>query len=272
MKFRRLLPLLLFLALAACATRPPESDPEALAEYQENNDPLEPLNRSLFAVHQVLDSVTLRPAALVYRAVVPPVVRLGVANVLGNLNAPNILFNDVLQGSAERAATTGARFLINSTLGIGGILDVAEDLFGLPGHFEDFGQTLGVWGLGGGPYIFVPLYGPTNPRDLVGSGVDTVASPWTWLGQGEAVIALRWARFGVEVVATREGVLDLLDELERASLDPYATIRSAYRQRRAAEIANRGVEAPPESRGGGFGVGVGVPAQGRPPGNPSTNP
>ncbi|WP_424814166.1 MlaA family lipoprotein [Roseococcus sp. YIM B11640] len=259
----RLAPVLaaavMLVGLAGCATRPPASDPEALEEFRQNNDPIEPFNRAMYSVNDAIDTVALRPAAQVYRFVLPPPVRTGVRNALGNLRAPTIFMNDVLQGNVTLAARTATRFVINSTAGIGGLIDVAEWQFGIPGHSEDFGQTLAVWGLGEGPFLFLPVLGPTNPRDLVGYGVDAVASPWFWFGQGDVVEALRWAHAGITLIDTREGVLDALDELNRGSLDPYTTLRSAYRQRRAAEIGNSGIVAPDAARGTGYGVGVGVP-------------
>jgi phospholipid-binding lipoprotein MlaA len=254
----RLAPLLasaiLLVGLAGCATRPPASDPEALEEFRANNDPIEPFNRSMFAVNSAIDMVALRPAAQVYRFVVPPPVRQGVRNALGNLRGPTILMNDVLQGEVDRGARTAARFLINSTLGIGGLIDVADWQFGIPGHSEDFGQTLAVWGVGEGPYLYLPVLGPSNPRDLLGYGVDAVASPWFWFGQGEIVDALRWAYAGITVIDGRESALDTLDKILETSLDPYTTLRSLYRQNRVSEIANtgaegRGVEAGGAARG-----------------------
>lgn len=259
----RLAPLLasavLLVGLAGCAARPPASDPEALEEFQANNDPIEPFNRAMYSVHDAIDTVALRPAAEAYRFVLPQPVRTGVRNALGNLRAPTILMNDVLQGEMDRGARTAARFLINSTLGLGGIIDVANWQFGIPGHSEDFGQTLAVWGVGEGPYLFLPVLGPSNPRDLLGFGVDAVASPWFWFGQGSVVEALRWAYTGISIVDTREGVLDALDELNRSSLDPYSTLRSAYRQRRNAEIHGTGFTAPDAAGGTGYSVGTGVP-------------
>ncbi|MBY0337608.1 MAG: VacJ family lipoprotein [Acetobacteraceae bacterium] len=254
-----LLPLLLAATLSACATRPPATDREALAEFEATNDPLEPFNRSMYAVNRAVDTVVLVPVATAYRTLVPPPVRTGVRNALGNLRAPTILLNDVLQGNLARAQVTAGRFLINSTLGLGGLVDVAEWQFGLRGHAEDFGQTLAVWGVSEGPYLFLPVFGPSNPRDLVGTAVDAVASPWFWFGQGAVVEGLRWGRLGLTIVDTRESVLDSLDALERMSLDPYAALRSAYRQRRNAEIRNQGIQAP-EAAGAGFGAGMGVPA------------
>jgi phospholipid-binding lipoprotein MlaA len=257
--YRALAALLLLTALGACATRPPADDPEALAEFAQNNDPLEPMNRAIFISNGLFDMAVLRPIAVAYRFVLPRPVRDGVRNVLGNLRAPTILANDLMQGELARAGRTGSRFLINSTLGIGGIFDLAESQFGVRGHTEDFGQTLAVWGVPEGHYLYAPVLGPTNSRDLIGFGVDAVLSPWFWFGQGAAVEALRNTRTGMSVVDAREGVLDTLDEIGRASLDPYATIRSAYRQRRTAEIANTGFQAPEAAFGTGIGVGTGVP-------------
>lgn len=254
MRLARLFPALLLLAgLAACATPPPASDREALEEFRANNDPLEPMNRTLFVAYGAVDMVTLRPVARAYRAVVPPPVRQGVRNALGNLRAPTILMNDVLQGEVDRAARTAARFLINSTLGVGGLVDVADWQFGISGHDEDFGQTLAVWGVGEGPYLYLPVLGPSNPRDLLGLGVDTVASPWFWFGQGDAVDALRWAYAGIALVDARERSLNTLDRMLETSLDPYTTLRSLYRQHRASEIRNAGVEGQGAEAGSSLG-------------------
>lgn len=249
-------------ALAGCATRPPADDPEALAEFRETNDPAEPLNRRLYRVHEAIDRTVLRPVAVGYREVVPGQVRLGVRNVLGNLRSPVILLNDMLQGEQRRAGDTLGRFVINSTVGVGGIFDVAKNHFGVRGHSEDFGQTLAIWGVGEGPYIFVPVLGPSNPRDLTGFGVDIATNPFTWLGQGPAVDALGYARTGATVVDTRESLIEVLDDVNRNSLDPYATLRSGYRQRRNFEIGNRAGQAAPAAAGGtGFATGTGTSPQ-----------
>jgi phospholipid-binding lipoprotein MlaA len=253
---------LLVLAGAGCATPPPADDPEALAEYRETNDPFEPANRALFEVHEVADRFVLQPVAEAYRDILPQPVRTGIRNILGNLRAPVILANDLLQGEVSRARITLGRFMVNSTLGLGGLLDVARD-WGVPGHSEDFGQTLAVWGAGEWFYMFIPLLGPSSPRDLAGQGVDFAFNPLTWLGQGVLVDAAGWTRLGLTVVDTREALLEPIDQVRAASLDPYSTLRSAYRQRRAFEIRNQ--ETPAGRVVGpsgttGFGQGVTTPA------------
>jgi len=258
-------PLLAFLVLATllagCATRPPADDPEALAEFRQTNDPIEPFNRTMYDVHEGIDRVVLAPVARGYRAAVPEPVRTGVRNVLGNLRSPIILANDMLQGEPRRAGDTLGRFVINSTLGLAGILDVADTWFGVPGHTEDFGQTFARWGIGEGPYLFVPVLGPSNPRDLLGFGVGIVADPFVWFGQGAVVDALTYGRGGITVVDTRESLLDPLEDIQRSSLDPYASLRSIYRQRRQVEIENRLNDAPPAATGTGFGIGTGADGQ-----------
>lgn len=247
------------LAVTGCATRPPADDPEAIAEFRENNDPAEPFNRRMYGVHDAIDRNVLRPVAVGYRQVVPGPVRLGVRNVLGNLRSPVILLNDMLQGNPQRAGDTLGRFVVNSTVGLGGIFDVAGNQLGVRGHTEDFGQTLATWGVGEGPYVFVPVLGPSNPRDLAGFGVDIATNPFTWLGQGPAVDALSYSRAGATVVDTREDLIEVLDDVNRSSLDPYATLRSGYRQRRNAEIGNGNDRSAPAAAGGtGFGSGTGL--------------
>jgi phospholipid-binding lipoprotein MlaA len=252
----------LALGLSACATRPDPADAEAVAEFRATNDPLEPLNRASYFVHDGLDTLVLRPAAEAYRIFLPPELRTAIRNVLANLRTPVILVNDLLQGDTQRAATTMGRFLVNTTVGIGGIFDRATD-FGLLGHTEDFGQTLAVWGAPEGPYLFVPVLGPSNPRDLVGTGVDTALHPLTWTsGTSDAMETITITRTALTALDTRESLIETVDQVKASSLDPYATIRSAYRQRRVVEIRNQG-GAPAAARGTGFGVGTGVPQQQR---------
>ena len=260
--------LLLVLGLAAllpaCATRPPASDPEALAEYKENNDPAEPFNRAMFDVHNAVDKAVLRPIAVAYREVVPQMGRETISNFLANLRTPIILTNDLLQGEWKRAGQTTSRFLINTTAGIGGLFDVAGRRFGIPAHTEDWGQTMAVWGVDSGPYLFIPILGPSNPRDLTGFGLGFANDPLFWFGGGPGLLAATSTRSALVVVDTRESLLDALDAIQRESLDPYAFIRSAYRQRRQVEIENK-LTNPATARAMSTGFGVAGGAAGTNP-------
>lgn len=221
--------------LAGCATRPPASDPEALAEYNETNDPLEPTNRVFYTINNGIDTVVLKPAAQAYRYVVPEPVRTGVHNVLSNLSTPVVLSNDMMQGKPRRAGDTTMRFLINTTVGVVGVFDFAKS-WGYPAHDTDFGVTLALWGVPTGPFLFLPVLGPSDPRDAVGFGMNIVLDPFTWVGQGAAVTALNWARFSFNAMDQRERVLDAVDNIKKTALDPYATFRSLYRQHRESQI------------------------------------
>ena len=233
----RLLPLLAVMcaALAGCATPPPASDPAALAAFKQTNDPLEPSNRVVYKVNNAVDTAVLKPVAQGYVAVVPHVVRHHIGNVLDNLNEPVVLANDMMQGKPRRAGDSLMRLLINSTAGVGGIFDVARRL-GYPNHDTDFGITLALWGVHSGPYLYLPVLGPSGPRDLVGFGADIALDPFTWVGQGAAVADLGYARYGVSAVNTRAQLLKPIDQIKRTALDPYATFRSLYRQHRRAEV------------------------------------
>ena len=221
------------LTLGACATKP--TDPGGLAEYNQANDPLEPTNRFFYRLSDTLDSYTLKPVAQGYVWAVPFVVRTGIHNALQNLGSPVVFFNDVFETRPRRAGDTFMRFVINSTVGIGGVLDVATG-WGYPAHNADGGMTLASWGVPQGPYLFLPLLGPSSPRALTGFGLDVALSPFTYVPRGYGLLTFNWARYGVGVVDARAQVLDELDQLKKNALDPYATIRSLYRQHRSAEI------------------------------------
>ena len=227
--------LLAPMLLAGCATPPPASDPEALAEYRATNDPLEPTNRVIYGVNNTLDNAILRPAAVAYRDVLPETVRTHTHDFLTNLSNPVTLADDMLQGKPRRAGDTLMRLLINTTVGVGGIFDVADG-WGYPQHDTDFGVTLALWGLPDGPYLFLPLLGPSDPRDATGFGADIALDPFTWIGRGTTVTALYWSRFGVSALDARAAHLDDIDQIKKTALDPYATFRSLYRQHRAAQI------------------------------------
>ena len=223
--------------LAGCATAPDPSDREAVAEFEQINDPAEPTNRVIFEFNRFFDTVLLKPIAEFYRAVAPAAVQRGVHNFLNNLRSPVIFFNDVLQGEMERAGTTAVRLVINSTVGIAGFGDPAAE-WGFPYHNEDFGQTLAVWTVPAGPYVMLPLFGPSNPRDTVGIVVDFFVDPINWWARDTGREYVIFARTGVRAVDLRARNLDALEDLEKSSLDFYAAIRSLYRQRRADEISN----------------------------------
>ncbi|MBK8175618.1 MAG: VacJ family lipoprotein [Rhodospirillales bacterium] len=233
--------------LFGCATPPDRSDKEAYAEFEAINDPLEPLNRTIFSFNQAIDAMFLRPWADFYRLLLPPPLREGIHNILNNLRSPIILANDLMQGEFERAGTTTGRFLINTTLGVGGIADWASD-FGLPYHNEDFGQTLAVWGAPEGPFLIVPLLGPSNPRDALGIAVDNLLiDPIVWWVRVNPDDRewLQYVRTSLTILDVRAQTVDELDDLQKSSLDYYAALRSLYRQFRTSEIY-QGQPPPPE--------------------------
>ena len=223
------------LSLAGCANRPATGDAAAQADYTATNDPLEPSNRFFFKVNDALDAVLLRPAAIAYVNVVPAPARTGIHNVLQNLNSPVLLANDMMQNSPRRSGDTLMRFLINSTVGVVGIFDVAKG-WGYPYHDNDFGLTMALWGVPSGPYLFLPVLGPSDPRDATGYAVDAAADPLNYIGQGAAVTAARYGRFGVYAVDTRANLLGTISGIRKTALDPYATFRSLYRQNRDSSV------------------------------------
>lgn len=228
--------------LAGCAT--PPADPQARADFDAVNDPLEPVNRALFEFHQVLDHFVLKPVAFAYSMLIPQPMQTGIRSALINLRTPVILANDLLQGETVRAGDTLQRFAINSTVGVLGFYDAADKWFGIAPHTEDFGQTLAVWGTDEGPYLFIPILGPSNPRDLGGFVVDSAADPLNWYLNNTDRDGWIIARTALTGVDARAQLLETLDNLEKTSLDYYVTLRTVYRQRRADEIANRVSKQP----------------------------
>lgn len=221
-------------ALAGCAAT---TNPDSIAQ----NDPYEPTNRQVFEFNQGLDKHVARPLAVFYNHVVPEPARDGIHNMLENMDAPVTFANDVLQGEKTRALETFGRIVINSTLGIGGLIDMAGKM-GIPGHSEDFGQTLGVYGAGEGPFLVLPLLGPAPPRDLAGKVVDYGFDPFTY-ARFDGYKTLGFARAGMGILDLRARNIDTLDQIERTSLDVYATERSLYRQYRNSEIRNGAPDA-----------------------------
>lgn len=233
-------------AQAQAAQLTGSGDPEALAEElgeapaedtsAAEADPWEGFNRKMFAVNDTLDRSLIVPAAKAYRAVTHKKQRKGLRNFIANLRTPVILVNDILQGEFGRAGKTASRFVINSTVGFGGMGDPAERL-GIEQHSEDFGQTLAVWGAPSGPYVVLPFFGPSTVRDGFGAAVDIAADPAIWI-RTEPAQYFRYSRTGVGLLSSREPLIEPLADIKADSLDYYASIRSFYLQSRQREILN----------------------------------
>lgn len=224
------------MAVTACASTGAEKS--ASAVY----DPFEGFNRNMMAFNNGVDKAVLKPAADGYRAVTNEPIRKGVSNFLTNLGQPVVFANTILQGKPEAALDTFGRFLVNSTVGIGGIFDPATAA-GVPEHKEDFGQTLGVWGVPPGPYLMAPFVGPTNLRDAIGSGFDRAVDPLSYANSDDAVI-FRGSTGALGALSARErldGAIAVLNEQP----EPYVALRRNYTQQRAASIRDGQEEADP---------------------------
>ena len=207
------------------------------------NDPLEPVNRAIFGFNEVVHENLLGPVANAYNRNVPQTVRTGVSNFLTNLSSPISIANNLLQGDVAAAFDLLVRLIVNSTIGIGGIADVMGGEY----RSEDFGQTLGVWGMGEGFYLVLPVFGPSNPRDLVGKFiVDPYFDPFAhWVDNTERD-TVSYAKQGASGIDEFAGVVDELNQIRKTSVDYYAAIRSLYRQKRKSEISNgEGLDLPP---------------------------
>ncbi len=200
------------------------------------NDPWESTNRKLFAVDRSLDKAIIKPIAKGYRKVVPHRGRKSIRNFVENLHSPVTLANDILQLEPKRASITLSRLVINSTIGLVGFFDPAKKM-GLPRHKEDFGQTLAVYGVPEGPYIYIPVLGPLPPREIIGFGVDIITNPLVWMGD-DAAGYVNKGRVAAQGLGDRERNIEVLENLEETSLDFYASLRNLYRQNRANEIRN----------------------------------
>lgn len=209
-------------SLSGCVTAGP--DP---------GDPYEDFNRQMFAFNEGLDRAVIEPVAKGYRAVTNEPVREGVGNFTSNLNEPLTAVNHVLQGKLPDAGATLGRFLINTTVGVVGIFDPASAI-GLQRTSEDFGQTLGTWGVESGPFLVLPFIGPTNARDLVGKGGDVALNPLNY-PEFENDDAVRLGLAALGGIHAREGAIEAVDEL-RNQVDPYTTLRRLYGRTRAADI------------------------------------
>ena len=222
------------LTLSACTTTRVGTD--RLAE----KDPLEGFNRAVWAVNRGADKVVVKPVTQVYRAVTPKPARDGVRNFFANVAEPFSFINNVLQGRVDRAMRNLGRFAVNSTVGVGGLFDQATRA-GIQPASEDFGQTLAAWGANGGPYLMLPLLGPSTLRDGVGTGVAQFADPYrVCLSECGLPHGVPLALTATQVISIRDGLIETgADSFLESSLDPYAAARSAYLQRRRAEILNQ---------------------------------
>lgn len=216
---------------SGCATQP-GADPR---------DPIEPFNRSVSKFNDAADRVVLKPIATGYVQLVPELVRTGVNNFFSNLGDAWTFVNSVLQLKPQEAGETAIRFGVNTFLGLGGLLDIASEA-GIPKHKEDFGLTLGRWGVGTGPYIVLPLLGPSTLRDTVAIGIETNGSV---LSQVDSV-STRNGLYVLNVVDTRATFLQAGNVLEEAALDKYTFTRDVYLQRRRSLIGNGDSTAPAE--------------------------
>ena len=209
--------------------------------HQNTRDPLEPLNRGIYEFNDALDRAILKPVATGYRAVLPQVVRTGVSNFFSNLDDITVIINSFLQLKIPQAASDMGRFLINTTIGVLGLFDVATQL-GLEKHNEDFGQTLGYWGVGNGPYLMLPFLGPSSFRDGLGRLVDNKSDVVAQIDH----IRTRNQFYGTRVVNNREHLLDSEKVLDTAAIDRYAFIRDAYLQRRRSLVYDGSPPPDPE--------------------------
>lgn len=230
--------------LGGCATGP-NANPR---------DPFEPLNRSVMQFNDGVDAVALKPIATAYRKILPPLVRTGVNNFFSNLSDPWSSVNSALQFKFSDAAENIIRFGINTVFGLGGVLDIASEL-SIERHKEDFGQTLGRWGVPAGPYLVLPLLGPSTVRDTVALQLDFNVDPVHWVDPWQA----RYALYVLRAVDIRSNLLRAGDVLDEAALDKYSFFRDAYLQRRRANIFE-GNKSKDDDKGGQEPTADGEPA------------
>lgn len=219
--------------LGACATLPPDQPA----------DPLEPFNRAMFTFNRTADRYVLKPVATGYKAVMPDFAQRGVINFFSNLGEPITIVNGALQGKFLQATSDTGRFLLNSTAGFAGLMDVATKA-GLPRHDEDFGQTLGYWGVGTGAYLMLPLLGPSNGRDLIGRGADYFSNPLYYVQENNSdEDYIFYGSTALNLVSIRTQLLSA-DALLDGAIDPYIFVRTAYLQNRLNKVYDG---SPPKS-------------------------
>jgi len=209
--------------LSGCATTDPD--------FADPRDPIEGFNRVVYSFNDMLDQAVIKPLAQGYNAVVPTPVNRGVTNFFNNIDDVTSAVNNLLQFKIGRALSDVGRVAVNTTLGIGGLFDVASNM-DMPRYDEDFGQTLGTWGVASGPYIVLPLLGPTSGRDGVGMVVDWFTDPTNYIEDD----TVRWTLRGLDLVDTRADLLNASRVVDQAALDPYAFVRDAYLQKRQDQV------------------------------------
>ena len=215
---------MLLVMLSACATVDPE--------YADPRDPLESFNRAMFTFNDNLDKYVAKPLAEGYQKITPEPIDRGITNFFANLDEVGTILNNALQLKFGDAFSDLGRLTANSTLGLLGFIDVASDM-GLEKHYEDFGQTLGAWGMGPGPYLVLPVIGPSSGRDAVGFAADWFTNPLYYVVEDTGV---SWGLYIVRFVDRRAGLLKTTDILETAALDPYAFMRESYLQNRQNQV------------------------------------
>ena len=203
-------------------------------------DPLEGFNRAMFSFNDALDGAIIKPVAQGYQSVLPPLIRAGVSNFFSNVDDVWEAVNNALQGKIDEALQDVMRFAVNTVMGLGGVLDIASDM-GLQKHNEDFGQTLGKWGIGSGPYLVLPFVGPSSLRDGGGLLVDWRYDPFFHVSN----IPVRNTLLALRTIDTRADLLGATDVLEQAALDKYTFVRDAFFQYRRSQIYDG--NAPRES-------------------------
>lgn len=235
-RFAMMFALIALVGLTSCSSVPVTHNDYTQANM--DNDPIEPINRVIFDVNDFLDRLLIRPLAELYRVTVPPPIRTRIAAILRNMGEPVIMANNLLQGEFSKAGTTLSRFFVNSTIGVAGMFEVANG-FNLKRQTGDFGQTLNTWKVGAGPYLVLPLLGPSNIRDAIGLGIDSLMSPWKYIvayGDITTQDSFMIADTAASAMSRREANIEGLDALREGSLDFYAQMRSVYRQYRAKQL------------------------------------
>jgi len=201
------------------------------AQTNGNRDPLEKINRPIHNLNHALDTAFLSPVVKVYVKVLPKLIRSGVSNVSSNLGEPNVIINNILQGKLNIAMNDAVRFIVNSTIGLGGIFDLGTQM-GLEKHHEDYGQTFALWGFGEGPYLVLPLTGPTTLRDIPGSFLSSFTNPIFYINDD----AIRFAIGSLGTLNTRANNIDNVKNVDESAVDRYIFVREAFRNNRTFNI------------------------------------